>query len=309
MLVDAAPSSSTSHSQPRMASAGRCAPHRRRRRHVHRDRGRTARQCRAGIQCTAARRVARVGQAVRTRRGAKVVDLSSDLRPGNNGQLDGAACVTIWTHRAESGQAVAGADVVANPGCYPTAILLALAPLVRNGLLESGSTIRRRGGERRDRRRIHASSGSAVRGNQRGLSRIRSRKRSSAPARDECGARAGRIRQRPRLHAAPSSGRARNSCDDRRPAERRDRQSAFDLDGRVCAASRSFEISESTPALRDVVRTNSREDLSRESSEYGCADADHHVGNRQSHQGRRGPGASECEPHARLERDSWDCAA
>jgi N-acetyl-gamma-glutamyl-phosphate reductase len=35
-------------------------------------------------------------------------------------------------HRAQ----IAGADLVANPGCYPTAAILALAPLARAGLLE-----------------------------------------------------------------------------------------------------------------------------------------------------------------------------
>ena len=37
--------------------------------------------------------------------------------------------------------AVAAADVVANPGCYPTAILTALVPLARAGLLASGATV------------------------------------------------------------------------------------------------------------------------------------------------------------------------
>lgn len=72
--------------------------------------------------------------------GAKVVDLSSDLRPGNNGHLDGAGEIPYGLTELNR-KAVASADVVANPGCYPTAILLALTPLVRNGLLESGSTI------------------------------------------------------------------------------------------------------------------------------------------------------------------------
>jgi N-acetyl-gamma-glutamyl-phosphate reductase len=36
---------------------------------------------------------------------------------------------------------VIGADLVANPGCYPTAILLALAPLASAGLLDPSSTI------------------------------------------------------------------------------------------------------------------------------------------------------------------------
>jgi N-acetyl-gamma-glutamyl-phosphate reductase len=36
---------------------------------------------------------------------------------------------------------IPGADVVANPGCYPTAILVALAPLARAGLLPAGATV------------------------------------------------------------------------------------------------------------------------------------------------------------------------
>jgi len=67
--------------------------------------------------------------------GAKVVDLSSDLRIGN-GRSDVPYGLTEL-NRDE----VKGADLVANPGCYPTAILLALAPLAKHGLLEPGSTI------------------------------------------------------------------------------------------------------------------------------------------------------------------------
>ena len=33
---------------------------------------------------------------------------------------------------------IRSADVVANPGCYPTSILLALAPLVRAGVVAPG---------------------------------------------------------------------------------------------------------------------------------------------------------------------------
>jgi len=71
--------------------------------------------------------------------GAKVVDLSSDLRPGNDGSMDGPPVPYGLTelNRAE----VTGADLVSNPGCYPTAILLAVAPLVSKKLLEPGSTI------------------------------------------------------------------------------------------------------------------------------------------------------------------------
>lgn len=68
-------------------------------------------------------------------KGARVVDLSADLRPGNGGK-DVPYGLTELA-RAE----VTGAELVANPGCYPTAILLALAPLMQRGLVEPGSTI------------------------------------------------------------------------------------------------------------------------------------------------------------------------
>ena len=71
--------------------------------------------------------------------GAKVVDLSSDLRPGNNGSVDGAPVPYGLTELNRTD--VTGADIVSNPGCYPTAILLALAPLVSKKLIEPGSTI------------------------------------------------------------------------------------------------------------------------------------------------------------------------
>jgi N-acetyl-gamma-glutamyl-phosphate reductase len=77
-------------------------------------------------------------------RGVRVVDLSADFR------LHSQATYEEWygAHAAPSliGDAVyglpelhrdeiAGADLVANPGCYPTAAILALAPLARAGLL------------------------------------------------------------------------------------------------------------------------------------------------------------------------------
>ncbi len=61
--------------------------------------------------------------------GAAVVDLSSDLRGGSAGAVYGLP--ELWRER------VRGARVIANPGCYPTAALLALAPVVRAGLIDS----------------------------------------------------------------------------------------------------------------------------------------------------------------------------
>ncbi len=67
------------------------------------------------------------------RAGTKVVDLSADLRDGSSGAVYGLT--ELWRDE------VAGADVVANPGCYPTAILLGLAPAARFGLLEEGRAV------------------------------------------------------------------------------------------------------------------------------------------------------------------------
>ncbi len=67
--------------------------------------------------------------------GARAVDLSADLRPGNG-------CEGIVYGLTElSRSLVAGAEIVANPGCYPTSILIALAPLFALGLVAEGATL------------------------------------------------------------------------------------------------------------------------------------------------------------------------
>jgi N-acetyl-gamma-glutamyl-phosphate reductase len=78
-------------------------------------------------------------------RGMKVVDLSADFR------LRDASTYELWyrehpapelLERAVYGlperyrDQISSADLVANPGCYPTAALLALAPLAESGLVE-----------------------------------------------------------------------------------------------------------------------------------------------------------------------------
>jgi N-acetyl-gamma-glutamyl-phosphate reductase len=77
-------------------------------------------------------------------RGIRVVDLSADFRLrslaayehwyGEHPRadlLDDAVYGLTELHREQ----IAGAAIVANPGCYPTASLLALAPLARAGLI------------------------------------------------------------------------------------------------------------------------------------------------------------------------------
>ncbi|MCI0436406.1 MAG: N-acetyl-gamma-glutamyl-phosphate reductase [Gemmatimonadetes bacterium] len=60
--------------------------------------------------------------------GARVVDLSADLRAGAHGAVYGVP--ELWR------DCIRGQSLVANPGCYPTGILLALAPFIRSGLLD-----------------------------------------------------------------------------------------------------------------------------------------------------------------------------
>lgn len=77
--------------------------------------------------------------------GKKVIDLSADFR------LDDPLVYEAWyqAHTAQKYLAeavyglpelnrenIAGARLVANPGCYPTSIILALAPLLKNGLID-----------------------------------------------------------------------------------------------------------------------------------------------------------------------------
>jgi N-acetyl-gamma-glutamyl-phosphate reductase len=67
--------------------------------------------------------------------GSRAVDLSADLRPGN-----GAEAAPYGLTELTRGQ-LRDANVVANPGCYPTAILMALVPLAKRGLIVPGSTV------------------------------------------------------------------------------------------------------------------------------------------------------------------------
>lgn len=82
--------------------------------------------------------------------GKKVVDLSADFR------IDDAAVYEAWyqTHIAQeyleeavyglpelNRVAIAKARLVANPGCYPTSIILGLAPLLKHRIIDAGTII------------------------------------------------------------------------------------------------------------------------------------------------------------------------
>src|SRR6266513_572492 len=70
--------------------------------------------------------------------GARVVDLSADFRPGASESSTVRAPYGL-TELMRS--RIPGADIIANPGCYPTAILLAVAPLLTEHLVAPGATI------------------------------------------------------------------------------------------------------------------------------------------------------------------------
>jgi N-acetyl-gamma-glutamyl-phosphate reductase len=61
--------------------------------------------------------------------GARAVDLSADLRPGN-----GCEGIPYGLTELMRGHVI-NAPLVSNPGCYPTAILTALAPLIERNLV------------------------------------------------------------------------------------------------------------------------------------------------------------------------------
>lgn len=82
--------------------------------------------------------------------GKKVVDLSADYRfrepavyekwyePHMNPEVLAKAVYGLPEIRRA---AIAEAELVGNPGCYPTSVILGLAPLLRNGLIDSSSII------------------------------------------------------------------------------------------------------------------------------------------------------------------------
>lgn len=84
-------------------------------------------------------------------RGVRVIDLSADYRlrdPNTYAAWYGASHADL-AHLAQAvyglpelaGDEIAGAQLVANPGCYPQTAILGLAPLVAGGLIELDSII------------------------------------------------------------------------------------------------------------------------------------------------------------------------
>jgi len=63
--------------------------------------------------------------------GLKLIDLTADHRPGS-----GAEAGTAYGLAETEAERVSSASVVANPGCYPTGVLLGLLPLCRSGIVD-----------------------------------------------------------------------------------------------------------------------------------------------------------------------------
>ncbi|AHM56506.1 N-acetyl-gamma-glutamyl-phosphate reductase ArgC [Peptoclostridium acidaminophilum DSM 3953] len=84
-------------------------------------------------------------------KGIKVIDLSADYRIGSKDTysewyelehsypflLEKAVYGLPELHR----DSIKNARIIANPGCYPTSVILALAPLLKNGLIDKSSII------------------------------------------------------------------------------------------------------------------------------------------------------------------------
>lgn len=83
--------------------------------------------------------------------GLKVIDLSGDFRLKNRSDYEiwykKEAAAQHWLDEAVYGLTewletdLTETRLVSNPGCYPTAVLLGLAPLVKNGLIDEKSII------------------------------------------------------------------------------------------------------------------------------------------------------------------------
>ena len=137
-------------------------------------------------------------------RGLKVVDLSADFRLrdaavysrayGHPHAAPALLAEAVYGLTEHARDRVRSARLVANPGCYPTATLLALLPLARRGPARGVRRDRRRE-VRRLRRRPRAQAGEPLLRGQRGADALQ-RRSPPAPAGDGAGAGGGGGRAR-----------------------------------------------------------------------------------------------------------------
>ena len=217
----------------------------------------------------ARRRGARVQRAARTARRchgwsarARPARASSISRPTCGRDTAGAGtagCRSLWPARARAATraAIRGATLVANPGCYPTSILLALAPLLAARSHRARCDDRRQLRERRERRRQLAEARAAVRRGGRRLPRVRRRQHAPAPPRDardartRCGADADLVFT-PHLLPVARGILSTITVPLAEPLDRSGSRSG----ARPTRDEPFIEIADGQPALRDVVHRN-----------------------------------------------------
>ncbi len=68
--------------------------------------------------------------------GVRVVDLTADHRPGSGRETE-----AVYGMADLDAESIAGARLVANPGCYPTGVQLALHPLHQAGMIDEAAPI------------------------------------------------------------------------------------------------------------------------------------------------------------------------
>ncbi len=146
---------------------------------------------------------------------------------------------------------IRGADLVANPGCYPTATLLALAPLVERGRGRIGRGRRQVGRLRRRTRRRRAALALQPHGE---LHALRDR-RPPPPAGDRAGAEAPRRGRAGHLHAASAADRSGPAGDVLRRADRAVEEIEI-LFAERYAGEPFVEVIDRPPGLREVRDTN-----------------------------------------------------
>ena len=66
----------------------------------------------------------------------KVIDLSADFRLDKNFKIGAKTYSVTYGLPELNRKEIKTSDIIANPGCYPTSILLGLAPAIKNGLID-----------------------------------------------------------------------------------------------------------------------------------------------------------------------------
>ncbi len=191
--------------------------------------------------------------------GARAIDLSDDLRvpgPRTPAWARGAVYGLPELHR----ERLRGAELVANPGCYPTAALLALAPLVRRGLIGAGPVIVD-AALRSQRGRALSEARAPLRRGGRRLPRLRRRQRAPPPGRDAGPGGRPRPRGTRRSWSSPRTSFRWRAGSWRRSTSRSPRSWPPATPPGLWAEDYRSEpfvevLHDRTPALADVVGTN-----------------------------------------------------